>query len=621
MTTSVYRESGERIVLDTNDAIGTGGEGSVFPDPTDPRNVIKIYESPTKAHERKLKAFLAKNFILPRNVAAPRSLIFNKSQDVVGYTMPLIKGAKAFRDLSNKNFRVRQKINNKMVVALHLNDAKVLEEIHGQRIVIGDRNDQNVLFSGTTSHYIDFDSVQFDNWPCPVATENYLDPKLYGIDLSLHPVFLPENDWYSYAVMLFRSLLLVHPYGGTHSRIAELTERAQRHITVFDQGVIYPAIGFPPEMLSYDLLQVFNKYFKEGWRGPFPQTELSNFQSVLIECPSCSATFPASKRICPICKEQNQVATAVSIPGSLTVKQLLGLKGQLLYHRLEGEILSLVCLENNWAMLYVVSPTSTQRIPLFPYQIGMRFEASSKLLAVNVAGSDQIDLYGINYDEITQFESCVSDTYTQTRNAVFRVNGNHLFRLVGSQLVDTEVTKGGLLNRPIRSTIEHQSWFSISSETSPTIVGFYRVLRQQFFWMHREGFSADLNLPALELGESLIDLTVKFSGSSILILRKTSLKGEEIVHFDAFDKHGGNLYSTRTEVKKLPSDRTHGLAYAGGKLIFPTDIGAVRYDPQTGSKTQFSATDKVINSAQALHPFIAGLLVLDPKNVSYITLN
>jgi len=618
---TVFTQAGERLSLDPNDAVGSGGEGTVFPDPRNPGNLIKIYEYPNKDHERKLKAFIAKGFSLPKFVAAPTTLNFNRAGDVIGYTMPFIKRAKPFRDLSNKNYRIRQKINNKRVVSLHLNDAKVLEAIHQQNIVIGDRNDQNVLFSGTNSYYIDFDSVQFDHWPCPVATENYLDPALYGIDLTLKPVFLPQHDWYSYATMLFRSLLLVHPYGGTHPKVNDLVDRALKKITVFDKGVIYPAVGLPPDLISDELLHVFSRYFKEGWRGVFPQKELTAFQSVLVECPTCNTAFPSSKRACPVCKEQNLVVTSVSIPGSLTVKQLSGIKGQILYHRLEGETLILITLENNRAVMHQVSQSNHWTTTLFPYQVGMRFEASSKLLAVNIAGQEQIDLFEINYNEISQVESCVSDTYSITQNAVFRVSGTHLFRLVGSQLVDSEVNHGLLLNRPVRQTIEHQSWFSVSSEVSPTIVGFYRVMRQQFYWMHREGFSADLPLPALELGESLIDITVKFSGSSFLIIRKTKQKGGEFVHFDAYDKKGVNLYSSRIEGAKLPSDRIHGQAYAGGKLIFPTDTGAIRYDPVSGSQTQFQATDKVVNSGQSLFTYAAGLLVVDPRHISYLTLN
>ncbi len=621
MTIYAYRANGDRIDLDTNEALGSGGEGSVWINPFNPSRLIKIYEHPTLEHEKKLKAFIARGFSLPSCVAAPEELLFNKGGRVIGYSMPFIKGARTFRDLANKNFRTSNKINNLFVAQLHLKDIKNLEAIHRQRIIVGDGNDQNKLFSGTDSFYIDFDSVQFDDWPCPVAMESFLDPALYGIDLSQKPVFNVGSDYYSFAVILFRSLLLVHPYGGTHPKVDELTHRALRRITVFDKDVIYPAIGLPPDLISDDLLQVFNKYFKDGWRGPFPQMELEQFKSALIECSSCKTAYPKNKRVCPVCKEQNQVATAISIPGSLTVKQLLSLKGQILYHRLEGENVLLVILENDQAALYLVNQALIQRIDLFPYRVGMRFEVSNKLVAVNIAGTDQIDLYEIDHGEIIQIESTNADVYIANQNAAFRVNGSHLYRLTGSQLVDTEIYHGHLLNRVIRSTIEHQSWFNISSDLKPTLLGFYRVLRQQFFWIHSDNYSADLTVPDLDMGENLSDLTIKFSGNSTLLIRKTSLSGLELVRFDAFDKKGNSLYSLRLEAKKLPSDTIHGLAYSMGKLIFPTDIGAVRFDPATGQQTQFQATNKAINSSQAIYPYGSGLLVLDPRNVSYLILN
>ncbi len=621
MSVTVYTETGQRITLDPNNSIGSGGEGTVFPHPKNSEELIKVYDNPSKDHEKKLKAFIARRFSLPKFVAAPTSLNFNGAGNVVGYTMPHIKRAKSFRDLSNNNFRVSHKINNKKVVSLYLNDAKTLEAIHNQKIVVGDRNDQNLLFVGNNSYYIDFDSVQFDNFACPVATENYLDPALYSIDLSSKPVFLPNHDWYSYAVMLFRNLLLVHPYGGTHPRVTELTHRALQKITVFDKKVIYPSIALPPDVITDDLLHIFNKYFKDGWRGPFPQKELAIFQSALIECSSCNTAFPANKRACPVCKEQNQAVVQLSIPGAITVKKLMGIKGQITYHRLDGENLVLITIDNNYAYMHIVNQSNTQSFELFPYQTGMRFEASTKLLAVNISGSEEINLYEVNYNEITQVENCISNIYSTTQNAVFRVNGSHIYRIVGGQLVDTEVRKKVLLNRPIRSVIENQSWFNIGSEVSPTIVGFYRILRQYFFWMHIDGYSKDLPVPELKAGESLIDISVKYSTTTFLITRKTKLKGVEYVSFDSFDKKGELIYSTKAEVSKLPSDRIHGQAYASGKLVYPTDHGAIRFDPATGSQNPFQATTKVVNSSQSLFTYTSGLLVVDPKHINFITLN
>ena len=46
MSIFVFTKSGERYSLDANDAIGSGGEGSVYPYPGRPKEVIKIYENP-----------------------------------------------------------------------------------------------------------------------------------------------------------------------------------------------------------------------------------------------------------------------------------------------------------------------------------------------------------------------------------------------------------------------------------------------------------------------------------------------------------------------------------------------------------------------------------------------
>ena len=622
MTTTVFLETGERLTLDNSHVIGSGGEGSVFHHPRNPKSVIKIYETPTPEREQKLKAFLNRGFLLPPEIAAPQSLIYDSSSRVIGFTMPFFKNTKAIRELSNRKFRIAQSIFNRQVTAIALHEASLLDKIHPQGIAVGDLNDQNVFFNQSTSYIIDVDSWQFDRWPCPVATESFLDPNLYGVNLSIKPAFQPAQDWYSYAVTLFRSLLLVHPYGGTHPKVDGLTQRATKKITIFDKDVIYPAIGLPPDLLTDDLLQVFNHYFKDGWRGPFPQSTLKAFQSALTTCPSCQADYPISKRSCPVCKQQNQTVTSVSIPGSVTLKQLLGFRGDVLSAHLESNTLVLIIVENGYVILYLANLNGVQSFSLFPYQKGMHIEASSKLVAVNQSGSEELTLYEIKNGHLNQIqETIITDTNLTTQSAVFRVVSNHLYRLVNSQLIDSEIVDGQLLNSALRSVISHQSWFATSSETEPTHVGFYRVLRQQFFWLYRKGFSADLTVPQLDSGEGLLDLSVKFSTQTILLIRKTEFKGETYVRFDLFDRQGVSLSSTKIELKRLPTESIHGLAYAGRQIIFPTDLGAVRFDPTTQSASPFSSTNKIVDSSQALFAYQAGLLVLSPHNLGYLTLN
>jgi hypothetical protein len=621
MATTVFLENGDRLTLDNRSVIGSGGEGSVFHHPQDSRSVIKIYENPTIEREKKLRAFVGKRFSLPGEIALPQSLILDNHQNVIGFVMPFYKKAKAVKELSNRKFRATQKISNRQIVDINLHEASLLDQVHTQGLVVGDLNDQNVFFLDNTSYFIDVDSWQFDTWPCPVATESFLDPGLYGLDLSRRPVFVPNHDWYSYDVMLFRDLLLVHPYGGTHPKVDELTKRAIQKITIFDKDVIYPAIGLPPDLLTDDLLQTFNRIFKNGWRGPFPQDTLKGYRSSLISCPACQTEYPSSRRTCPVCQEQNQATISISLPGSITLKLLQTIKGNILSSKFEGNDLLIITLDNGWVYLNLANINRAVTIPLFPFQTGMHIEASSKIVVSNLAGSEELSVFEIDHGQVKAVEGGLTDIYTSTQNAIFRVVGNHLYRLVGSQLIDSEVKNGRLLNRSLRTAIEHQTWFTAGSDPEPILVGFNRVLRQQFFWLCRPGYFADLTVPQLEPGESLTDLTVKTSGNTVLIIRKTIINGVVSIRFDLFDKQGKCLSSTKVETKHLPSDNIHGLAFAGGKIIFPIDTGAVLYDPLTNISHHFTATNKVVNSSQALFAYQAGLLVLSPTNLSYLTQN
>lgn len=617
---NVYLDSGQRLTLDNQYVIGSGGEGTVFRLPSDPNIVYKIYENPTTDQDLKLRAFLQKNFNLSNLVAAPKFLVLNGRNKVIGFSMPFFGGTKAIRELANRKYRNTMSVDNRIVSNIMVGAARELKNIHQQGLIIGDLNDLNVLFDSSDVRFIDVDSWQFDQWPCPVATENYLDPALYNLDLTNKPSFTTDNDWYSYAVMLFRSLLLVHPYGGTHPTIRTLPERAMKKLTVFDSAVTYPAIALPPEVISEDLGNIFSRYFQRGWRGVFPVEELEKFKNSLIKCSSCSADYPSNRRQCPVCKEQNKAVITTTLPGSVSLRRLAGITGQIVYNKLDGETLILVVVEKGVAVLYMIDLKQVKKIPLFPYEKGMRFEASTKLLVVNSLGKEELEVYEIG-EKITFLGKSITDVYSVTQNAVFRVSEKSLFRMIGSNLIQTEFVNGFSLNKSLRPTVDHLSWFAMSSTGPVCFAGFYRVLRQLFFWMYQDGRSIDLAVPQLENGEGLVDLSVKFSSENVLILRKTKKKGEDFILFDLFDKFGRVLCSTRIRAANLPSDHIHGIAFSRGKILFPTDVGAVRYDPMTNEANSFSATAKVINSSHTLYPFGQGLLLVDETSVNYLTLN
>src|SRR5512140_1733534 len=144
---NVYLASGQRLTLDNSDVIGSGGEGTVFRLQTDPGNVYKIYENPTDEQGQKLQAFLNKHYPLSDSVAAPKLLVLNGRDKIIGFSMPFFGGTKAIRELANRKYRNSMGINNRTVVDIMVDTANELAEIHKLGLVVGDLNDLNLLFA------------------------------------------------------------------------------------------------------------------------------------------------------------------------------------------------------------------------------------------------------------------------------------------------------------------------------------------------------------------------------------------------------------------------------------------------------------------------------------------
>lgn len=219
--------AGKLIHLGQQQVVGLGGEGTVFlVTAASQRMAVKIYHTPTSQRAEKLHTFLAQQWQLPtQKIALPLELVRDIQQgNVIGLTMPFLDGGFAeIAFLANRKHRAAFQLSTRQIAEIFLDGADSLSAIHARGLVVGDLNDQNILYQQNMMLWIDVDAWQFSSYACPVGTEDFLAPELYGLDLSLQPVFKPEHDWYSFAVHLFRSLLLAHPYGGTHKEAHSLT--------------------------------------------------------------------------------------------------------------------------------------------------------------------------------------------------------------------------------------------------------------------------------------------------------------------------------------------------------------------------------------------------------------
>jgi H/ACA ribonucleoprotein complex subunit 3 len=217
-------------------------------------------------HQQKLRQF-PKN--LPQHVVVPLDLAYSCTDGkIVGYTMRLVDNAKQARVFGQISERSKG-IDPNQIVDFFLDLHETVRGLHSRKVVIGDFNDLNVLVSGNEAHVIDADSFQFENFPCRMYTEEFVDPRLCDPNKSspvLSALHDPDSDWYAYTTMLFKLLLCVGPFGGVykpsnHKDIVLHTERVLKGISVFNPAVVYPRKAIPFGVLSDEILDHFQSTF------------------------------------------------------------------------------------------------------------------------------------------------------------------------------------------------------------------------------------------------------------------------------------------------------------------------------------------------------------------------
>ena len=266
-------------VYELSNRLSGGAEGMVFL--TDKRNsVAKIYHKNiiTPLRWAKLKkicqlGITATGFCLPQN------LIFFKGYPV-GYMMPMGKGVplgnvfdgpdailEAFPDWT------RIDVVNTLISLLE----KYLY-LHIHNCIAGDIQLKNALINNPTSVYlIDMDSIQIANLPCPVGTEEFTDPDLWGRDFASFVRTLHDED-YSIAMLVFSVLFCgLHPYAtrnGAETLREEILGRnfpydlensSNEHIPKGGYDHIWEALPARMRQMLYDTFKLGKSYETIEW--------------------------------------------------------------------------------------------------------------------------------------------------------------------------------------------------------------------------------------------------------------------------------------------------------------------------------------------------------------------
>lgn len=274
-----------------------GGEGCIY---EYNGKIIKAFKPHIElsAKERKVNALMKAS--LPKAVITPIDNVLDMQGRFIGYCMEKVTGEE-FKRLSNRKFVTANNITTKDVLGLLVKVKSVLAEIHKKNIYVGDLNDQNILFDTAGNiYFIDCDSWTVGSDKCTVAMDMFKDPKLQADN------FNADTDNYAFAVLAWKSLTRVHPFGGTIEPDISIMERMKKGISVIDRPEIkLPRTTKEWKGFSPDLVSEFKNVFENELRTLSDNME--DMQSNLTQCKKDKEYYYSKFSSCPYCDSNAQV--------------------------------------------------------------------------------------------------------------------------------------------------------------------------------------------------------------------------------------------------------------------------------------------------------------------------
>lgn len=196
-----------------------GGEGTVYNVARQPQVVAKIYHRDQLTEERRKKLqYMTASDPHIQGLCWPQAMLFNQENQWAGYLMPKAEAAELCRTVykpgrNNRNITALG-WSRKSLALIAANMAGIFARMHARKILMGDVNPRNFLVAPDCSvFFVDCDSYQFGEFPCPVRSDRYTPPEVLkevrrsGRE-SYNYLRTPDHERYSMAVVLFEILML-----------------------------------------------------------------------------------------------------------------------------------------------------------------------------------------------------------------------------------------------------------------------------------------------------------------------------------------------------------------------------------------------------------------------------
>jgi hypothetical protein len=260
------------VLLQAQDHLATGGEGSVFL-----KNglVYKLYLDPAAARARgmedkiRLLARLRHPYIV-----APIDVLANERHEMIGYYMPAAPGVPLLKVCTGV-WRDANGFTDAQAAKLVDNMRRVVQEAHALAAVMADGNETNWLAHGVEPRVIDVDSWQIDRFPATAIMASIRD--YHGVQPSV------GADWFAWAVVSFQVFTGIHPYKGTHPdfKRGDLEARMRAKASVFDARTRLNSAVRDFATIPSPLRDWYEGVFQHGDRRPPPSALASGLPAAV----------------------------------------------------------------------------------------------------------------------------------------------------------------------------------------------------------------------------------------------------------------------------------------------------------------------------------------------------
>lgn len=241
------------VVLNLDNSIKSGGEGSIYIHPKNKKEVIKIYHQKKDiSYKQKLEklSFLDSNFIKPKRIIVENNYVLGFVMDFVNFNDFYL-----LNKLFNKLFCTQEGFDYNFKKDVLETIKTSLLEVHSKGFIIGDLNQYNIFFNSKKEVvFVDVDSYQEENH---ITSDFVLD----DIKDFSSPKLCKNSDIWAYDILTFWILSFVHPFKWTSKSVSHTFQEKIRKGLSFISNI--PNINIPPiyEKLSLDMENQFKEIF------------------------------------------------------------------------------------------------------------------------------------------------------------------------------------------------------------------------------------------------------------------------------------------------------------------------------------------------------------------------